>query len=265
MISALAVVFTAAATISWGGGAREAPLVLRGGSPARGVLVNVTPGLRPFDVPDPTLPTVVFIHGFNPAPHVVHFEMARRVAESLARRGGPRCNVLSWEWNAATFESLHPGVNSEAAVHQGHTLAHSLWRWGVDPARTHLIGHSAGGMVATSAAWMFARHYGRPAAQLTLLDPASYYHSIVFERHQAGTLCPVVENYWLPGPSAYGKESATPGVRNYRIVGPAPYFGVVWPLRSDHLYIVQWYLGTIEDPNCRCGFNQSVLLSMTAR
>ncbi len=144
MISAIAVVFTAAATLSWGG-PREAPLVRRGGSPARGVLVNRTPGSRPFDPPDRTLPTVVFVHGFNPAPRVVHFEMAQQLAESLARRGGPRVNVLDWDWNAATFESLHPGVNSEAAVHQGHHLAHALWHAGVDPSRTHLIGHSAGG------------------------------------------------------------------------------------------------------------------------
>lgn len=116
-------------------------------------------------------------------------------------------------------------------------------------------------MVATSAAWVFARRMGRPAAQLTLLDPAAYYHGIVFERLQAGTLCPVVENYWLPGPSAYGRESPTPGVRNYRIVGPAPYSGVVWPLRSDHLFIVRWYLGTIEDPHRNAGFNTSVLLA----
>ena len=263
MISALAVVFTAAATISWGG--REAPLILRGGNPARGLLVNLTPGARPFDVPDLTLPNVVFVHGFNPLPHVVHFGMAQRVAESLARRGGPRVNVLAWDWNAATFESLHPGVNSEAAVHQGHALAHALWRAGVDPARTHLIGHSAGGMVATSAAWVFARRMGRPAAQLTLLDPAAYYHSVVFEWLQAGTLCPVVENYWLPGPSAYGQESAMPGVRNYKIIGPAPYSGVICPLRSDHIFIVRWYLGTIENPGWPAGFNNSLLLTVPGR
>ncbi len=265
MIWALAVVFTAAATITGSGGGREAPLVIRGGNPARGILVNLSTGLRPFDPPDPALPSLVFVHGFNPLPHVVHFGMSERVAESLARRGGLACNVLAWDWNAATFESLHPGVNSEVAVHQGHALAHALWRAGVDPARTHLIGHSAGGMVATSAAWVFARRFGRPAAQLTLLDPAAFYHTIVFDRLQAGLLCPVVENYWLPGPSAYGRESATPGVRNYRIVGPASYAGVVRPLRSDHIFIVRWYLGTIEDPRRSAGFNTSALLAMPGR
>jgi pimeloyl-ACP methyl ester carboxylesterase len=258
MLSAFAVVFTAAATVAAGG--REAPLLRGGGDPARGLLVNHTSGLRPFDPPDPARPTVVFIHGFNPLPRVVHFEMSQRVAESFDRRGGPAFNVLAWDWNSSTFESLHPGVNSEAAIHQGHALALALWRAGIDPARTHLIGHSAGGIVATSAARSLARGMGRPAAQLTLLDPAAYYHSIVFERLEAGSLCPSVENYWSPGPSAYGKEVHSPGVRNYRVAPTASIAGVFRPLRSDHLSIVRWYLGTIERPERPWGFNTSSLL-----
>jgi pimeloyl-ACP methyl ester carboxylesterase len=254
MTSALAVVLTVAATITAGG--REAPLILRGGDPARGILVNCTPGARPFDPPDPDRPTVVFVHGFNPVPRVVHFAMAERVAESLLRRGGQPYNVLGWDWNSATFESLRPAINSQSAVHQGCALARALWCAGVDPASTHLIGHSAGCIVATSAAHFFARRLGRPAARLTLLEPAAYYHSIIFQQLEAGSLCPIVENFWSPGPSAYGKEARWPGVWNYRVDGPASYLGVILPLQSDHLFIVRWYLKTIERPDCPSGFNR---------
>ena len=193
MNPALAVVLISTAMITAGG--REAPLIRAGGDPARGLLVNCTPGSRPFDPPDPTRPTLVFVHGFNPLPQVVHFAMTERVAESLARRTNQPFNVLGWDWNSATT------IDPRASVHQGHALAWALWQAGVDPSRTHLIGHSAGSIVATSAAHFFARRLGRPAAQLTLLDPAAFYHSLLFDRLEAGTLCPIVENYWSPGPT----------------------------------------------------------------
>ena len=263
MISALAVLITAAATISAGG--RDAVLVRRGGDPARGLLVNHSKGARPFDAPDPSRPTVVFIHGLNPLPRLVHFTMAERVADSLARRGGEPFNVLAWDWNAATFESLHPGMNSEAAVRQGHSLASSLLRAGLEPSRVHLIGHSSGAMVATSAAWVFARSVGTRVGQLTLLDPATFHHAIIFQRLEAGSLASIVENYWSPGPSAYGSEVTLPGVRDYRVDGRASYAGVLCPLRSDHFFIVRWYLDTIERPGCQAGFNQSGLLGVLGR
>jgi pimeloyl-ACP methyl ester carboxylesterase len=246
-------------------GSPEGPLLQRGGELSRGILVNRTPGFRPFDLPDPSRPTVVFIHGFNPLPRVVHFTMTERLAESLGHRGGVAFNVLGWNWNAATFESLNTRVNTEAAIQQGQNLAWSLWQSGLDPARIHLIGHSAGGIVATSAAEFFLNHLGRPAAHLTLLDPAAYYHSYVFDHLEAGRLCPIVENYWSPGPSAYGKEVARPGVRNFRVNGPANVAGVFCPLRSDHLQIVRWYFETVEHPELSFGFNSSQLLIDSGR
>jgi pimeloyl-ACP methyl ester carboxylesterase len=252
MNPALAVVFTAAATIA--AGDREAPLIRAGGDPARGLLVNRTPGFRPFDPPDVSRPTVVFVHGFNPMPRVVHFEMTERVGESMARRRSQPFNVLGWDWNSSTT------VRPEATVDQGHALALAIWRAGVDPSRVHLIGHSAGAIVATSAAHFLARRLGRPVAQLTLLDPAAYYHTLIFEQLEAGSLCPVVENYWSPGPSAYGKAVDLPGVRSFRVDGPASFAGVICPLRSDHLFIVRWYLKTIERPDWPWGFNASALV-----
>lgn len=261
MISAIAVLFMAAASLA--ADRRDPILLVSGGTPARGLLVNYTLGLRPFDPPDPEIPTVVFIHGINPFPGIVHFTMARRLAESMARRPGPKFNVLGWDWDAASVVSLCAASNTEAAVGQGSKLARSLWATGIDPGRIHLIGHSSGAMVATSAANVLARHFGRPAAHLTLLEPAGSYHDVIFERLEAGRLAPVVENYWAPGPSAYGREIFASGVSNHRIDGPASFGGVIRPLRSDHLYVFRWYLETIERPGLGTGFNMSRVLAST--
>ena len=252
MTSAIMVCLTGIMLV---GGSGPRPVLLKWGSdPGRGLLVNRTLGTRPFDPPDPTRPTLVFVQGFNPAPRIVHFEMATRFAESLARRGTV-CNVLEWDWNAATFDSWSPRTNSIKSVEQGRLLADALARSGVDPARIHLIGHSAGGMVVTSAAQVFATHWRRPVAQLTLLDPATYYHAVIFQQLQAGSLAPLVENYWTASPSAYGNEVRLPGVHDYHVTGHSYYYGVVRPLRSDHVSIVTWYLMTIENPTTGAGFN----------
>ena len=233
------------------------PVLLKFGSdPARGLLVNRSPGTRPFDPPDRTRATVVFIQGINPAPRLVHFEMAARLAESLAKRRIV-CNVLEWDWNAATCESWRPRVNSNNSVEQGRMLANALARAGINPARTHLIGHSAGAMVAASAAHVAAVSWGRPVAQLTFLDPATFYHAVIFQQLQAGSLAPLVENYWTESPSAFGKEVRLPGVRDHHVTGHAFYYGIVRPLRSDHVSIVSWYLGTIENPTIAGGFNSN--------
>src|SRR5438270_9730277 len=115
------VFFAALAAIS--GGDDRPSLVRLGGDPARGVLVNLTPGARPTDPPDAARPTVVFVHGMNPMPRAIHFTMAERLAEALRRRGGPAFTVLGWDWNAASFVSLHPRINEEGAVEQGRHLA----------------------------------------------------------------------------------------------------------------------------------------------
>lgn len=237
------------------------PTMLRaGGDSARGVLLNHSSGARPFDPPDLNKHTVVFVHGFNPAPRIVHFTMAERFSEAIQRRQREQFNVLSWDWNAATFDSLNPRVNSINAVHQGHLLAEALRRKGLEPLRIHLIGHSAGGMVATSTAHVFAKGLGSPVAQLTLLEPATFYHEVIFEQLEAGSLAPRVENYWSPGPSAYGNEVALPGVLNYQVVGTASYTGLIRPLRSDHISIVAWYLDSVGNPSVPWGFNTSRLV-----
>lgn len=236
------------------------PLVVKGGDPSTGILVNVTPGARPSDGADPARPTVVFVHGLNPLPRTVHFHMAEEFAASLARRGGPPLNVFGWNWNAATFTSLRSKENSAAAVEQGRILAATLRGSGVDLSQTQLIGHSAGGIVAASAARSLAFEHGTPIAQLTLLDPAAYYHSVIFQELAAGATAPIVENYWASGLSGYGRPVASAGVRSIQVDGPMPALGLVWLTRSNHLFVVHWYLDSAANPAFPSGFNASILL-----
>jgi pimeloyl-ACP methyl ester carboxylesterase len=236
----------------------EAALMRLGGDPSPGVLANRSPGARPFDPPDPARPTVVFVHGFNPMPRVFHYTMTERLSEAVARRGGPPLNVLSWEWNAATFVSVKPRVNDEATIGQGLRLARSLLHHGLDPWRTHLIGQSSGTIVAASAARALSAQTGRPVAQLTLLDPAEFYHDVVFDRLEAGLTAARVENYWAPGLSGFGRAVGHPGVRNVRVAGPTPRPGAAYTPRSAHLNVVRWYLDTVADAAAPGGFNASV-------
>jgi pimeloyl-ACP methyl ester carboxylesterase len=249
------VLLLAAITSTAAGFYKGQPLCQLGGDPSPGLLVNVSPHARPFDPPDPSRPSVVFVHGFNPVPRAVHFTMAEELAAALARRGGPPLNVLAWEWNAATFVGLSMHANQENSVAQGCRLAGSLRAAGLPPGRIHLIAQSSGSIVATSAARALCDGLGQRVGQLTLLDPATNYHELVFTRLRAGTTAGLVENYWAPGLSGFGRPVACPGVLNVRVDGPSSLVGAVYFPRSAHWNVVSWYLATVEDRSYPGGFN----------
>jgi pimeloyl-ACP methyl ester carboxylesterase len=234
------------------------PLFRLGGDPGPGVLVNRSPGARPFDPPDPTRPTVVFIHGFNPTPRSVRYLMGERLSEAIARRGGPPLNVLEWGWNAASVVSLRMRVNQENNVGQGLRLAAALRAAGVAPGRTHLIAHSSGAIVAASAARALRDGGGPPVAQITLLDAATHYHDVVFDRLAVGAASPRVENYWTDGPGGFGRHAARPGVWNHRVDLASPTLGALYMPRSAHWDLFRWYLATVEDRAAAVGYNASV-------
>lgn len=258
-----AMVMLVVATTTAAGPRDPGPLFGFGGNPARGVLVNVSPRARRCDPPDPARPTVVFVHGFNPVPRGTHFTMAERLAEAVARRGGPVVNVLAWDWNAATVVSLRMRTNQENDVGQGRVLAAALWAAGLPPERTHLIGQSSGAIVAASAARALRDGCGRAVAQVTLLDPATHYHDVVFDRLAVGSSSPRVENYWADGPGGYGADARRAGVRDHRVDVAAPCLGAVFPPRSAHWNVVRWYLATVEDRSCPVGYNASATAALT--
>jgi pimeloyl-ACP methyl ester carboxylesterase len=246
-------------------GLDDRPLIRFGANLSRGVLVNLSPDAHPGHPPDRSRPTVVFIHGFNPLPRTVHFTMTEQLAVSFARRGGPRFNVLSWEWNAATFSGLSPRSNAQSTIRQGQRLAAALREAGIEPSRTLLIGHSSGAIVAASAARTILVETGRMIAQLTLLDPALMYHDVVFGQLAAGSAARHVENYWAPGLSGYGRQVGHAGVWNHRIDGPRPVLGMIFPRYSEHLNVVRWYLSTVENPAYPGGFNQGLFHAESLR
>lgn len=244
-----------------GGGGHRPPLIRYVGDPARGLLVNRSAGLRPFDPPDPAGPTVVFIHGFNPLPRHLRFTMGEQLAAAVARRHGPGAiNVLEWDWNAATFVGPRPKANDDAAEAQGPPLADALTLAGIDPGRAHLIGHSNGAIVAASAARLLAAR-GRVVAQVTYLESATLYHDRVFQQAVGPTIARRVENIWAAGPSGFGRAVDRPGIVNVRVDGRTPYLGVVLPTHSGHLDAVRWYIDGVNDPARTDGFNASALLS----
>jgi pimeloyl-ACP methyl ester carboxylesterase len=258
-MTSLAALLFAATTLGFLG--ERADLLRCGGDLSEGVLINRTPGSAPADPIDPARPTVVFIHGYNPMPRTVHFEMAQRLSEAIGRRpGGGSFNVLDWNWNGATCAGFRVSTNTEAAVAQGPLLAGALLRSGLEPGRVHIIGHSAGSIVAASAAQSIARTRRAVVAQVTFLEPAAFYHSVLFERLAVRAAATRVENYWADGPSGYGQFAPYGGVMNARIQGSTPWLGIVMPTRSGHLDIVRWYVATAEHPECPLGFNASVLL-----
>ncbi len=105
MISAIAVLLTAA-------GDRDRRRS-SGGPPSQRRRSGPGPAGQPLDRADgpSTRPTRLCRRwssstGSTPCPTWSTSRWPSRVAESLARRGGPPCNVLAWDWNAATVESL---------------------------------------------------------------------------------------------------------------------------------------------------------------
>lgn len=232
----------------------------KGRDPADGVLVNCTVGADPAAAPDPGRLTIVFVHGANPTPHVIHFTMAQTLGQAVGRHYGASFNVLGWDWNAKTIVSLRAKRNMANAVEQGHELARSLLATGIDPGRLHLIGQSSGCIVAASAARALIQTTRRPVANLTLLDPARMHHELIFGKLAAGTTAYRVENYWVHSVSGYGDTVASPGVSNIRLdlSRKNGLIGLVRPLHSDHINAVKWYINSVDDPGSGVGFHGSI-------
>ena len=237
-------------------------LLACGGDLNRGVLLNRTPGTRPDSPIDPTLPTVVFIHGYNPLPRTVHFEMARRLGESLGRRpGGCGFNVLDWDWNAATssgFASARTRKPRSTRAPAGVVLAPGRSRPVSTPPDRPRRGEPRGGRRPLGQSSI---PRGVLVAQLTFLEPAAFYHEFIFEHLAAGTAASRVENYWAAGPERLragrplcGRQQC-PGLRRDALAGRGDADAVGAP---GHRPVVR--RDGRENPGCPRGFNASVLL-----
>jgi len=230
----------------------------KGGNGRKGVLLNYSCGAHPCDAIDPSKPTIVITHGWNPLPKKIHTTFACSGANAIKCRCGDSYNLLSWDWNAVKVSPFH---NEPVKIGkcQGRMLAAALRARAVNPGNTQLIAHSLG-TIAVSQAAVCLSDLG-PMAQLTLIDPPANMHEEIFCKLAATRHACVVENYWAPGISGYGKHSDYCGVQNYRVKGVHPIRGCVDLSVSNHVNVMLWYYKTMRCPSIPCGFQNSVLLS----
>jgi len=227
----------------------------RGGNGRKGVLLNYSCGAHPCDAIDPSKPTIVLTHGWNPLPNRIHTTFGSSGAKALKCRCGDTYNLLSWDWNAVKVSPLK-GEPFRIGRCQGKMLAAALRSRGVNPHCTQIVGHSLGTLVAAQAAVCLS-DLG-PMAQLTLLDPPTSLHEEIFCRLKVQRHAGIVENYWAPGISGYGGEANYRGVRNYEIKrGHAPIRGILDLSASNHVNTMLWYYRTMCDRTLCDGFQNS--------
>jgi len=75
-------------------------ILQKGGNGRKGVLLNYSCGAHLCDPIDPSKPTIVITHGWNPLPKRIHTTFACSGAKALKCRCGDSYNLLSWDWNA---------------------------------------------------------------------------------------------------------------------------------------------------------------------
>ena len=235
-------------------------VIQKGGNGRKGVLLNYSCGAGPCDPIDPSKPTIVITHGWNPLPKRIRTTFACAGANAIKCRYGDRYNLLSWDWNGVSVSPFNDEPRRIGKC-QGRMLARALRCRGVNPHCTHLIAHSLG-TVAVAQAAACLRDLG-PMAQITLLDPPTSMHDEIFCNLAVTRNACVVENYWAPRISGYGDEVCYRGVRNYRVDGPTPIRGIVDLSVSNHVYVMRWYYETMRCPSMRCGFQRSILLCQT--
>jgi hypothetical protein len=209
---------------------------------APGLLVNRTVGAQPDSPADAAKPTIVVAHGINPFHPARHQEVAERYAEAIGRNWGAAFNVLAWDWNAATMRGVHPLRNRELAAEQGRDLGEALLRAGIDPGKLHLVGHSSGCVVVAAAARTIVERTGSPVRMLTLLDPASSQHELIFGVLGAGSSGTFVRHVWATGPSGFGGPALYANVADQSFPGHAGWRGFFVPGRLDHLEVVRWHI-----------------------
>lgn len=229
----------------------------KGGNNRHGVLLNYSCGAQPCDPIDPTKPTIVITHGWNPLPNKIRTTFGLAGANALKCRCGDSYNILSWDWNAVRISPFNDEPIRIGRC-QGRMMAAALRARGVNPRCTQIIAHSLGTLAAAQAAVCMSDQ--GPFAQLTFLDPPSSMHEEIFCNLAATRHACVVENYWSPGISGYGDHADYRGVQNYTVEGENPIRGIIDLSVSNHVYVMRWYHDTMRCPSMPCGFQNSAFV-----
>ncbi len=208
----------------------------------------------PTDPIDTQRPTIIITHGSNPYSVIGQWTLMQAYADAINGRFGDRFNILSWDWNAATLATPITVPNAENAVEQGRLLAQAALDVGVDPARTKLIAHSLGCVLAASTARAMFESGGSPLAVLTFLDAAEFQHAYIFPLADGAVTR--IENFWAPAPGGMGSPVQLSNIHNVKFDGGfSAMLPPIDPSQSSHVLMVTWYLESINDPNSESGFN----------
>ncbi|MEQ8836413.1 MAG: hypothetical protein RID07_06375, partial [Lacipirellulaceae bacterium] len=85
----------------------DTAIMQKGGNGRMGVLLNYSCGAHPCDPIDPSKPTIVITHGWNPAPRFIRCIFAQSSARQLRCRCGDSYNLLSWDWNGVSVSPFN--------------------------------------------------------------------------------------------------------------------------------------------------------------
>lgn len=190
---------------------------------------------------DPSLPTFVVTHGWNPLPNRYRLTTPEAYCRKIRARHGGQVNVLAFHWNSRGQGSPHANVAN--ATQAGHSLGHMLLARGVDPTQTTMIGHSMGTIVIASAAKTMHAQTGMCTQKLTLIDGPKRKLPILVRDLNAIGCADAITNVWAAGMSGLGAPLHCPKVVNIR--APKRIRGrcrhILHPARNNHIDIVLWF------------------------
>ncbi len=217
----------------------------RGATPDGSRLTNLSVGANWNSPVNPSLPTFVITHGYNPLPNHYQLTTPQAYALKIRSRFGGNVNVLAFHWDSRGQGS--PQGNNANAIGAGIALARELAARGVAPANTTMIGHSMGTVVVTTAANAISRHSGSCTRKLVLLDAPKRRHPLLVEALE-NTCAMEVNNIWAGGILGLGAPMNHPRIRDYQAPSREPQAtGQNWndPARNNHIDILLWYYDTL--------------------
>ena len=218
---------------------RVSPVVAVRGTAPRGCrLINMS---HASDV-DPSLPTYVITHGWNPLPNRVRLTTPEAYAAKIRSRCKGKANVLAYQWDSRGQGS--PKANVANAICAGKFLGRELIRLGVDPRRLHMIGHSMGSIVIASASNYIYAETGACTQCLTLIDGPVRKLSMILRNLDSTTCARRIINIWAVGLSGLGAPIDNPRIENIRAPTRRSHRRCRhWldPARNNHVDVLLWY------------------------
>ncbi len=214
---------------------------------------------------DPSLPTVVITHGWQPAdvlspalPQWV-IDMGQEISNRCVLAGlpanasGQRVNIIRYYWQEAF--KLNLLTSTRFTRNHGSALARQLKSPGILGAsydkKLQFIGHSLGSLVNAYAVFDLR---GWNVEQFTILDAPLAAPSVdqwLFHRYLPSDRVKWVDNY-------YGTSTAPPAAAGGSISGAAPSGGL--PVNFNHSGVHDFYHNTIVNAASSQGFYYSFLL-----